>query len=254
MNRKQEALGLYRIAFPKDPMDFAVEFIDQFFDSNCLTDVRDGRLACMLFLFECSIRLEGAVYPAYYVYAVATHPDYRGRGYMRALMERAKEKARRDGRAALLIKPSNEQLYSFYEKLGFHTACFYNEGRIVCSHEAIRPIRQLSAEDYGKARERLLDGRDHVCWDEMFDYITQDAVLLGGDTFCACAEIYNGKLFVREFLSADGSGKDSILAFFSLEEGVFRTAEPVVPFGMLCPLSETVAEIDRSLYMGFAMD
>jgi ribosomal protein S18 acetylase RimI-like enzyme len=54
----------------------------------------------------------------YYIYGVATDPEWRGRGFATELMLRALRRAESEGRAVVLI-PSGEDVKPLYESLGF---------------------------------------------------------------------------------------------------------------------------------------
>ena len=79
----------------------------------------DGKLAAMLFLLPGT--LDGRL-GAEYVYAVATLPEYRSRGYAAELTQWAAEIARSEGKAALCLCPATESLYDYYGKQGFQLA------------------------------------------------------------------------------------------------------------------------------------
>lgn len=55
----------------------------------------------------------------YYLYALCTAPDKRGRGYMRGLVEAAARLRDKNGLDFLLLIPANETLGASYRRLGF---------------------------------------------------------------------------------------------------------------------------------------
>jgi ribosomal protein S18 acetylase RimI-like enzyme len=78
-----------------------------------------GRLVSMLFLLPCALVRKSLRLPAEYVYAVATLPEYRGRGCAAALTRHAAALAKAEGKSALCLRPADEGLYGYYAKLGF---------------------------------------------------------------------------------------------------------------------------------------
>ncbi len=59
---------------------------------------------------------------------VATHPDYRGRGYGKAVIARlCKSLSETVGHIGLNVKSDNRAAISLYEKLGFEVVCSYGE-------------------------------------------------------------------------------------------------------------------------------
>lgn len=250
MNLKEQAVKLYLSGFPEDTHEFATDFTNRFFDKNSVYIEENGKLISMLYMFDCAILTDGKSLPVYYVYAVVTDPEYRGKGYMRKLMDKAKENAKEEGKEALIIKPSNEGLYSFYEKLGFKTAFYFNESEYVKSAENKIEFTFTDAKTYHKKREELLLDTSHVSWEGMLEYIGENGDFFVGADFCGLAEIEEQKLFLREFIG-NKRGLDAILSKLSVKTATVRTIGTENPFGMICPLKDFVHD---KMYMGFAMD
>ena len=83
---------------------------------DCLHTVKqDGKTVSMLFTLPCELNFEGKKQKLYYVYAAATDKEYRGMGYMSALIKEVTKVSD----APLFLKPATESLQSFYQKLGF---------------------------------------------------------------------------------------------------------------------------------------
>ena len=75
----------------------------------------NGRIVSMLFLIPCY--WDGAA--GYYVYACATLPQFRGRGYMKRLLDATFEQAQNEKAFGLVLIPAQPPLFDFYEKYGF---------------------------------------------------------------------------------------------------------------------------------------
>ncbi|MGN0493022.1 MAG: GNAT family N-acetyltransferase [Acutalibacteraceae bacterium] len=103
---------IYREAFGDDG-----EFENRLFSlcGEYLRSVSCGEeTAAMLFALPCKIIGCGEELDAYYLYAAATKKEYRGRGYMsRLIRELIKEEK------PIFLKPQNDRLTGFYERLGF---------------------------------------------------------------------------------------------------------------------------------------
>ena len=97
----------------------------RFFWENCFPVCRGlcleegGEVASMLFLLPGGLRRKKVLLAAEYVYAVATLPEFRGRGYAAALAREAERIARGEGKSALCLRPADEGLYGYYAKLGY---------------------------------------------------------------------------------------------------------------------------------------
>ena len=80
-------------------------FLDHFFSiayspERCSYYEQDGEAICALYWFDCAY--EGGKLA--YIYAVATHPEHRGKGICRRLMEGAHEAIRGQGIATKLYE------------------------------------------------------------------------------------------------------------------------------------------------------
>ncbi|MDD6478550.1 MAG: GNAT family N-acetyltransferase [Oscillospiraceae bacterium] len=112
-NIKSQCYDIYKYTFEED--DFSKELFDTCFE-YCKYLIKDGTVVSILFLLPCEISVYDKLYFAKYVFAVATHPDYRGKGYMNELINSIKSELPND---VLFLKPVNESLTAFYNKLGF---------------------------------------------------------------------------------------------------------------------------------------
>lgn len=79
----------------------------------------NGQPIAMLFLMDASIVENGTSFDYYYLYAACTHPDYRGRGIMAGLLEKAKQTAIQNHKLGVFLKPANPPLFKFYAKSDF---------------------------------------------------------------------------------------------------------------------------------------
>ena len=96
------------------------EFVEQFLAScydpeNLFAHREQGRVVSMVHLLPFRSAEGDALY---YIYGVATDPEWRGRGFATELMLRALRRAESEGRAVVLI-PSGEDVKPLYESLGF---------------------------------------------------------------------------------------------------------------------------------------
>ena len=80
-----------------------------------------------LYMLESEIFIEEKAYPSYYIYAVCTHPDYRGMGLMNSLFAELFKIAKGRGIDYLFLVPEEEYLFNIYEKLGFKKGFSYAE-------------------------------------------------------------------------------------------------------------------------------
>ena len=112
MDFKKYCYRIYCDEFGKDA--FADELFEKCFD-YCKYFCVDGIPVAILFLLPCNIVLNNEVLSAKYVFAVTTSFKHRGKGYMSTLLKEL------DNSDILFLKTANDNLISFYEKLGYKT-------------------------------------------------------------------------------------------------------------------------------------
>ena len=145
---------------------------------------------------------------AAYLYAVAVHPAYRGRGLGRALTREAAALGRRRGADFVCTLPAGESLYGWYERLlGTRCALYRREERFParpgCAAAPIAPA------DFNARREALLAGLAHLGLSEAAAALERVVCrAFGGDLYAVgdgiCAAYRQGaEACVRELLCPD---------------------------------------------------
>jgi GNAT superfamily N-acetyltransferase len=94
---------------------YADTFLLHYNHHSCLTHRENGKIVSMLFLIPCY--WDGCA--GYYVYACATLPQFREKGYMTVLLNAAFEKAQNEKGFGLVLLPAHSSLFDFYRKCGF---------------------------------------------------------------------------------------------------------------------------------------
>lgn len=112
--------------------DDTKESLDSFFSKTVspervLAVFEEGKPVSALYMLESEILINKKEYSSYYIYAVCTNPDYRGRGLMRALFEELFKVAESRGIDYLFLVPEKEYLFGIYERLGFENGFSYSE-------------------------------------------------------------------------------------------------------------------------------
>lgn len=108
-------MQLWETCFGDAPGEIAPFFQSQFTTETSAILRMDGGVVSMMHLLPCRMRN----IPGCYVYAVATAPAYRGRGFMRLLDDFCVRAAKQSGRRFLLLVPAEPALFRAYEKLGY---------------------------------------------------------------------------------------------------------------------------------------
>lgn len=125
--------------------------------------------------------------PCWYLYAAATLPEYRGRGYFAEILKFVEEKLPEP----MILVPGEESLISYYEKQGMHVwlkarKLNFNEGDLL--RDKMACVSDISTEEYIKTRNSILtemtalkeDG--FMAWNEQFlKYICHENQYCGGE-------------------------------------------------------------------------
>lgn len=200
--------ALWRIAFGDSD-----EYIDSFHEAflrgdACVVAEADGAVVSAMYAVH-GIRLfpyRKNVLSAGYAYALATLPDYRGRGIGSAVYRAVCEKILETSDAACVL-PAEESLYPFYEKdTGASAFGGIREGRITkadLTGISAPMMARVPAWQYAGMREWILGGMPHAVFpDEQYDFMeasgTEFFMMEGG---VAAAETDNGVCRILELLA-----------------------------------------------------
>lgn len=202
----------------------------------------------------------GEGFPAAYLYAVCTAPQYRGRGLCAALMAYAEEALRKDGCCFAALVPSSKELFRLYEKLGYQTAFFHKKYTVSAEHGKAA-ISRINADSYRNLREMQLYGAflsyelPLLQWQAqaseasgagLYRVETKDAV------YCVAAERREARLLCKELLPDCPDAAACLAAQLGCKDACVCTAGGTLPFGMgkaLCDLP-----LPKEAYLGLAFD
>lgn len=119
-----QVIALWQEVFG-DERGFIRQYLDDFFVDGCsLAVVRDGdRIVSMLNLMEFNFRESNLpTSKCGYIYAAATHPEYRSKGLMSDLIEFVLQAGRVRGYAMVFLIPAENSLFDYYKSRGFTDA------------------------------------------------------------------------------------------------------------------------------------
>ncbi len=135
--------------------DDAPSVVDRFFENavtpeNTVALFYDETAVSVLYMVESTIKNNGVNYKAFYIYAVCTDPDYRGRGLMKKSFDFLFRISKERGVDYLFLVPADESLFTMYKKLGFKNGFYYSKRKVYSkdfvSHS--KSYEELTFEDY----------------------------------------------------------------------------------------------------------
>lgn len=204
------------------------EYIDNFYRTyyrpeRVIVLEEEGAVRSMTAWFDTSFLVPGqGEHRAAYLYAVATHPDCRGRGLAARLLAGADGYLRSLGIPAVTTVPAEPSLHTFFGTNGFRE-CFRVLGTYLDRHElercpfpALDVFRPASPEEYGRVREEFLRDIPHIAYPaDALAYQAGCCALGDGGLFvgkteegpvCLCAERADEDLvIVKELLGPLGA-------------------------------------------------
>ncbi len=223
-------------------------FIDMFFETGfspqrCRSIWEDGKAVAALYWFDGSWQGKRIAY----IYALATDPAFRGRGYASRLLQETNLHLRSLGYAGTVLKPDGA-LFSFYARLGYETCCYVN--LLEAQADTPVPLERISGEEYGVLRRNYLPAGALMQDEAVLDFLGQWMAFYKGRDFLLCAGVEAGKLYVQELLG-NGSAAPGILGALGISRGIFRTPGREIPFAMYRSLDDSEG---APAYLGLALD
>jgi GNAT superfamily N-acetyltransferase len=118
---RSELAQIWEVCF-EEPARPAKYFLNNYFrPQNCLIYQNNNKIAAVVYLLPAQIAVENKPVQAHYIFAAATLPQYRGHGYMAALMAAAALVGTNRGDQYSAVLPANSELYKLYQKSGYTT-------------------------------------------------------------------------------------------------------------------------------------
>lgn len=221
------------------------EFLDGFFgtafsDDRCRFLKLDDRVAAALYWFDC--QYDGRKLA--YVYAVATHPDFRGRGMCRQLMGQTHELLKGQDYDGVVLVPQDTGLRKMYAAMGYQNATSVAE--FSCEAGEPIPLTERDTAEYALLRRKYLPEGGVVQEGENLRFLSTYAKFYAGEDFLAAV---SGAQIAELLGNRDAA--TGILGALGIASGSVRMPGEEKPFAMFLPLKENVP---APSYFGFAFD
>lgn len=202
---REDIISLWHECFG-DERDYIEFFLDCCPNKICLGSFDGNRLVSMLFL------LNGTVLDltCKYIYAACTAEEYRCRGIMGELIERAKKLCSDGGTDCIFLVPAEETLYKYYEKFGFIPKMKRAELTFVGKHSVCSLHETDDIKRVAELRNELLSSVKCFRFDfETTEYTVAEFLKTGGkiyaeyskNKFLAFAETNGKNVVIKEFLT-----------------------------------------------------
>ena len=158
-------------------------FSNVYTPARTLVELNQGRLVCMLQMFEYELQLNKEQIRCGYIYGAATDREYRGRGHMKRLLKNAHHIMKAEGYSVSVTIPENEGLFGYYKQFGYVPAFYLNKKRITPSAGEVQPEpARERIGDLNNIYEKEMVNRTYILrTKQQWTDIIGEAVAEGGD-------------------------------------------------------------------------
>lgn len=243
--------------------DDSKESLDYFFKNTIspervLAVFEDGKPVSALYMLESEIIKDNKAYSAYYIYAVCTYPDFRGKGLMKSLFEELFKVAKSRNIDYLFLVPEEEYLFNIYEKLGFKNGFSYSEETL--SRKDFNCIENIKNQKltYKKYREIIKANPKAVpfavlkesTFNSFFNSVSGEVKIVSVENEgYALYEETEEKLVIFELFGNENLLLNVVFQNTEKEEIIYRqiSNDNPIPYGMFYKLSD-VPEIKNGFF------
>lgn len=244
-HHRKQLRQLWQLSFG-DTNDFLDSFCrTAYAPDRCRCVLADDKVAAALYWIDCSLDDQKLAY----IYAVATHPDYRGQGLCRRLMGDAHDLLRRRDYAGAVLVPQDEGLRAMYRSMGYQNMGGLTEFTCAAADLPVA-LRSVGPAEFAAIRHRLLPEGGIRQEGEGLNFLAEQLQFYAGEDFLLAGfeeqEVFHGVELLGSRFAAPG-----ILAALGCRTGFFRTPGDDRLFSMFHPLAEDAILPN---YFGFAFD
>ncbi len=264
-SEREQAHQLWQQVFGDTPQAQEV-FYAQCAPQGPLVLVEEGRVESMLVLTPVDLAFAGGTAcRGTYLYALATHPEARGKGCAAQLIDYAALSTAQQGLDFVCTVPAQPSLFDFFGKNGF-TPAFYHR-RLPLPAPTPGQASQISPQEYVSLREELLGGIPHIVhtpgqvgFEEQLHGTLYRLELTHGPA-CAVVEDWGEHHIVKELLALPGDEEAGSRLVSHLCGGAGELRTPCgradgIPFGAMRWLRQPPLiwkQLGRG-YLGLALD
>ena len=272
MDLKNQCKNLWLSTF-SDTKEFVDFYFDRIFPKSLNYTIfsEENTLVATLQAIPFDIQTSGSKIKSAYLSGVATAEVYRGRGFMRNLLDKTHIDLMQKGYDCSFLIPAEEYLFDVYRKFGYQTMFWKDYNVEVVSKLTDENIdvvvfdRNMISKDLFDffAEKSIAAG---VLFSEQYFEVLLDAFLLEGSPIFVAYEA--GKVVGEAFVSSSGvvlkiiardlSVRQSLLRRISLfcdsEKVTIKSNERKIPYAMVKPLCSESIDIPDGASISLMLD
>ena len=250
--------ALWETAFDDSEENLGYFFKNTASPERVLAAFKEGKPVSALYMLESEIINKEKIYSTYYIYAVCTHPDFRGKGLMKSLFEELFKVAQSRNIDYLFLVPEEEYLFNIYEKLGFKKGFSYSE-KVVSKKDFINDrIDEIQKLTYKKYREIIKENPKTVpvavlkesTFNSFFNSASGEVKIASVENEgYALYEETEEQLVIFELFGNENLLLNAVFQNTEKEEIIYRhfSNDNPIPYGMFYKLSD-VPEIKNGFF------
>lgn len=221
-----EIVSLWHKVFG-DSENIVLKYLERFFD-RVLVFREGGRILGMLSLLPISVREK----TGYYVYAVATAEESRGKGVASKLLEYSKKLC--GDEKFLILVPASASLFDFYKRFDFSEInCITKKVLTSEVGASSLPITPVSSTEILILRKEFFESRDFFEWDIdvldlMHDFGTRFFRIGEKSGFLIC-DVFENEINIKELCTFDIDTKTALAAvrsYFNVDVYAYTLPKP----------------------------
>ena len=222
-------IALWSLVFGDDDAYIMLYYNTCYRPDDAIVLLEDGRLVSMALCPPVGLKIPGGkVARGAYIYALATAPEARGKGYARKLLMFAHDHFKRLGMDFSATVPAEESLFCFFQSVGYGPQFLCDERRYMrcdLSKASGASAELCDSKVYNATRLCFNFKQPAITYDESLILWQQEVSVLagahlfrieaGGDIGCAAAEYMDGGMVIIKELLISQPNADAAVSALS---------------------------------------
>lgn len=221
---------VYARAFEEPPQAVDFFFARMYDPALCLVYLENNAPVSMAMNYPVHLTYDRSLLDCRYIYAVATLPEARGRGYASEILRESERHNAQQGVVYSMLKPASESLFDYYAQRGYSTT--FSLSRVALTESDLAGVTPLTPRDadvncFITTRFDSLIGTDYAfLWQGREFEAVFDGMNLWGERCylfdeggLAVASRKDDRLFIKELLVRTGRERAAVAGLHKLIGG-----------------------------------